>query len=61
MYDLNCCTHCWNVALRADDGLCSDCYTAAEARLELDMHENDASEECTRRMEGVATYADSKP
>jgi hypothetical protein len=30
-----------------------DCYKASEeARLELEKHENDACEECTRRMEG---------
>jgi len=52
MDDLNYCTHCWEVDVSVDDGLCSECYKAAEeARLELEKHENDACEECTRRME----------
>ena len=52
MDDLNYCTHCWEVDVSVDDGLCNECYKAAEeARLELEKHENDASEECTRRME----------
>ena len=52
MDDLNYCTHCWEVDVSVDDGLCSECYKAAEeARLELEKHENDACEECTRRTE----------
>jgi len=52
MDDLNYCTHCWEVDVSVDDGLCSECYKARqEARLELEKHENDACEECTRRME----------
>ena len=52
MDELNYCTHCWEVDVSVDDGLCSECYKAAEeARLELEKHENDACEECTRRME----------
>lgn len=55
MDDLNYCTHCWEVDVSVDDGLCSECYkaykAAEEALLELEKHENDACEECTRRME----------
>ena len=52
MDDLNYCTHCWEVDVSVDDGLCSECYKAAEeARLELEKHENDnaQSDECLSR------------